>query len=124
MYDPFLQLLAVQDINDALQNMMNELYNVLMSLLSKYTLWWNGMKDLTKGYMLPTLQAMRHGPEVLQQVTSMEESISAARAAVRKPQAPDMHISENQAVEALGLAGTQWAIPPRSKRRYRREHTL
>ncbi|KAI1613433.1 hypothetical protein EDD36DRAFT_465557 [Exophiala viscosa] len=120
------QQLVAQDIDNSLQDRINELYDVLMSLLSKYTLWWNGMEDLTKGYMLPTLRAMRQAPDVLRQVTYMEQSISAARAAFGKSQASGMQNSENQVVEALNLTvyHTQMAIPPKSKRRYRREHTL
>ncbi|KAK4935278.1 hypothetical protein LTR10_023645 [Elasticomyces elasticus] len=126
VYQPFLQLLAVQDINDSLQNQINELYNALMSLLSKYTSWWNGMEELTKGFMVPTLRAMRHAPEVLRQVKNMEESISVARAAVERSRAHGMQVAEDSALEALNLTAhrTQWIIPPKSKRRYRREHTL
>lgn len=126
VYHSFLQLLAVKDVNSVLQDRINELYNALMSLLSQYRLWWNGMKDIKEGYMLPTLRAIRRAPEVWRQVKNMEENISVARAAIERSQASGTQIADEDVVEALNLTGcrSQWAIPPKSKRRYRREHTV
>ncbi|KAK5189872.1 hypothetical protein LTR99_004145 [Exophiala xenobiotica] len=126
VYHPFLELLAVEDVDRATEDRINELYDAVMSLLANYKIWCRGMIDIKETYMVPTRLAIRNSPKVMQEIMETEASKAAARAAIGTPEAPGMQPADERLIQELNLSISrrQWTIPPRNRRRYRREHTV
>ena len=63
-----------------IQDVINELYDMLMTLLHNYNLWWNGMRSIRYIHMLPILRRIQRSPEALQDIQDFEERRQAAKA--------------------------------------------
>lgn len=102
------------------------LYDAIMTLINNYNLWWKGMKDIRQNHMLPLMRRIRTSPDTIRKIAEMEHLTTAARAMIASSEAPGMQPADEGIVEELNRSADRrrMAIPPRTKQRYRRQHTV
>ncbi|EXJ69621.1 uncharacterized protein A1O5_07657 [Cladophialophora psammophila CBS 110553] len=126
VYHPFLQLLGIEDVDIDVQDAVNSLYDVLMSLLHNYALWMNGMRDIQVNHMRPLMRRIRTSPRILEEIVEAEHLGETVKASIGSPEAPGMQAADERVIQELGLSTSRRraAIPARVRQRYRREHTV
>jgi hypothetical protein len=126
IYHPFLKLLGSEAIDVEMEDIINELYDTLMSLLHFYTEWMTGLVDLKGKLMQPVLERIRKSPEVVQEIAEAELVQAMAKASIGSSEAPGMQPADERTIQELNLSTSRQKVRflRRVRSRYRREHTV
>ena len=126
MYNPFLELLSLDEVDVELEGAIHEVYDILMTLLHKYTLWMRGMKNLKEYYMQPLLKRIKNSPENRRDLAEDEFVKAMAKASIGSLEGPGMQPADERTIQELNLSTSRRhaPIPRRVRSRYRREHTV
>ncbi|OCT48050.1 hypothetical protein CLCR_04214 [Cladophialophora carrionii] len=126
VYNSFLELLTLEKVDTDVQDAMNRLYDVLMSLLHNYNIWMKEMRDLRENHMHPIMRRIRACPEILRDIAEAESVKAVAEASIGSPEAPGMQPADERTIQELNLSTSRRRapIPRRMRSRYRREHTV
>jgi hypothetical protein len=109
-----------------IQTGIDQVYDILMTLLHTYNMWLKGMKMLKEQHMLPLLSRINSSLEVRQQIRTSESAIELAKAQSGSPEAPGMSPADERTTQELNLSTSRRCapMPRRVRSRYRREHTV
>ncbi|KIX96340.1 uncharacterized protein Z520_08118 [Fonsecaea multimorphosa CBS 102226] len=126
VYHPFLRLLGIEDVDIDVQEAINSLYDVLMTLLHDYAMWMSAMKDIAVNHMQPLMRTIRKCPQALEEIFKAESLGETVKASIGDSEAPGMQPADERVIRELNLSTSRRRppIPPRSRQRYRREHTV
>ncbi len=126
VYNPYLELLALEEVEGDIQDAINETYDGLMTLLHNYNMWTKGMKDVKENHVQPLMRRMRQTPEVMREIAESEFDKIMAQASIGSPEGPGMQPADERTIQELNLSTSRRyaPIPRRARSRYRREHTV
>jgi hypothetical protein len=124
VYHPFLQRLHLRQWPRSIENALNMAYDVIMTLLHTYNQWCKAMKDIKQNHILPVFRCIQNSPEILQSIKDSEERQEAAKAAMRRENAPGTRPLDSTEMHLLEQATVSSRLPPRTKDKFRREQTI
>jgi hypothetical protein len=125
VYNNFLELLHQGEVPVAVEVGLNNLYNIMMTLLHSYNVWVQGMLDIRQNYMKPLMNRIKDSPAILREIVEQESSQEAVKAAIGRPEEPDAPPVDKRTIKELNLISSRRPLlPPKLKSRYRREHTV
>lgn len=124
VYHPFLQGLHLGRWPRSVENALNVVYDVTMTLLHAYKQWCKAMKDIKQNHILPVLRSIQDSPEILQSIKASEARRDAAKAAMRRDNAPGSQPVDPTLLRRLEQAARPTQFPPRTKEKFRRELTV
>lgn len=82
MYRQFQAIPRSQGYGEVLLDKLDNLYNVIMSLATKYKKWMVAMKRVGNDFTKPTMRRILQSPEVMKGVLEFEGQLEAATKSV------------------------------------------
>jgi hypothetical protein len=127
VYNPFLRLYTVDHFDKQTFNMINDIYDKLMTWLQDYKRWCQGMIQLRSQYMKPWIDQLSRSEGAKEELADFRLRIGKAKAALARPVMTGMDSTGERLVNNLNLSarrpGPEISLK-RSKTRYKMEHTL
>lgn len=124
VYHPFLLSTHQKRRPYNVENAVNLAYDAVMSLLHKYKVWCKAMKDIKQNHIQPTLRCIQNSPEILQSIRESEARQEAAKAVMRRANAPGAQLLDERARLILEQWNRSKRIPAKTKNKFRREQTV
>lgn len=117
---------SVGAVDAKLAEIVNDMYDKLMTWRHSYKLWCRCMQDLKLNYMQPLIPEFKKSKEAQDEYAEFQLRISKARASLARS-AEEMTAMTDDMVQKLNLSARrpgQDSSLRRNKTRYKREHTL
>ncbi|KAJ9603103.1 hypothetical protein H2200_012398 [Cladophialophora chaetospira] len=111
VYHSFLELLALGQVDAEIEDAINGLYDVLMTLLHNYNRWMTAMQDLKQNHMQPYMKKIRKSPEIRRDIAEAEFVKMMAKASIGSPEAPGMQPADERTIQELNLSTSRRYAP-------------
>lgn len=127
-YNAFLPFDESSAVEEEVAELLDDIYNELMSWLDRYRQWTQGMQELGNDYMKPLISQLVRTPEAQDEFHDFRERVAKAKTTLTKPVDDKVSLTD-KVVQTLNLSarkanGTGPSSLKRSKTRYKREHTF